>query len=138
MRFTFEDKDYVLEFSYDKKRVQKHTGGIVESRYPYTTASILIVDETNRNMDEWEVFQKADAGVLRGDKFDKETGRMVALRNLMPLVPEGMKPLVWDAYHSRPDKKIKTVAQAKKIIKGLRKLLLENMTKNALDQKGDD
>lgn len=120
MRFSFEGKEYVLEFSYDRKRVQTHSGSVIVSRDPYTTASILVVDPTNKNMDEWEVYKKAEAGVLKGDRFDKEMGRMYALRKLMPKVPKGMRALIWGAYHSRPEKRVKSAAQLRKLNTRLR------------------
>ena len=139
MRFIFNGIAYVLEFSYGKRRVHTYVGKIVESRYPYTTASILVMDDTNKNTDEWEVYQKAEVGVLKGDKFDKVQGRLLALKKLMLKVPKEMRPMIWEVYHNRPDKKMTSVSQLKKANTQLRKelaLVREQYTNLLRDSNG--
>jgi len=116
MRFQFGGKEYLVEFSRDFKRV-KTVGSdeLVESRWPWTTVSIVEVDPEEKDPNFWKVLAKAETSCLPEDRFEIATGRLTALRKLtgfkrtakgdvsnFPEIPKEMRRLIWSAYMNRP------------------------------------
>lgn len=126
--FDYEDKTYQLDFSRRHKRIKlrdrymENVFYTKHSMYPYTTAYILI-HEQGLGTKFAEIVFKAVVGCLYAthnkamrDRYDPETGRLQALKKLTPMLPKGMRSLVWDAYKRRnapsPKKETTDVVQA--------------------------
>lgn len=110
MRFQFEGKTYSIEFQRDysthrsvSTSPEATTTTFVKDTFPYTIARIMLHTTTVDGKEKLEVWRTAKVGCWHQEKkFSLETGRLRALRNITRTIPKPMKPLMWDAYHSRP------------------------------------
>src|SRR5688572_29785262 len=105
MRFTFDGKNYYIEFQRKYREYPRHdyeTGldFSVKSKYPYTTVTIFETDPAHP-LDK-KVFRTATTGCYHKDNFSIEKGRCRALRLATITTPKAMKPVLWKAYHERP------------------------------------
>lgn len=104
MRFQYDGRTYAIEFQRAKRKVApvallNSPEPTVPSTKPYTTVRIVELDSDGQQV---SVFRQATVGCFAKDQFSKEGGRIAALRALTPVLPEPMRPVVWDAYTDRP------------------------------------
>lgn len=107
MRFDHDGKTYALDFQRDYKliRLGEINGEVLTapSRYPYTTARVLEVDQA-LPVYEWPVYRTATVGCWHKEPvFRLERGRLHALRLLSRTLNREMKVKVWDTYMGRHD-----------------------------------
>ena len=110
MRFDFEGKTFAIDFERQRPRVhlpypiQRSQGNVVrvcqEARYPSTTVNILEVRQ-DLPAREWSIYRTATVGCWHRDHFNRERGRLNALKLVTRTIPDGMKPRLWNAYLSR-------------------------------------
>ena len=106
MRFMYDNQEHEILFNREHKIVtvidrEKNEKRDEISKFPTTTVMLLKV-EVGKKAREWEVPYQAEASCFKGDKFTVEAGRIWALKKLTPLLPEDMRPVVWNAYLNRP------------------------------------
>ena len=106
MRFMYDNQEWEILFNRDHKIVEvidreKNEKRQEISKFP-TTKVMLLKVEPGKKAREWEVPFKAEASCFKGDKFTVEAGRIWALKKLSPMLPEDMRPVVWNAYLNRP------------------------------------
>lgn len=104
MRFSFEDKQYIIEFKrayreYPHTDLESGLQLMRKSAHPYTTVTVFEVNQETP-LDK-KVFRTATVGCHPGDKFSLEKGRCRALRLATITLPLQMKPILWAAYHNR-------------------------------------
>lgn len=106
MRFTFDGKDYTIEFQRSfRERVKTNLAGddvVTKSTKPYTTVTLLEADLGRPQAKT--TYRTATVGCWHKDKFSLETGRVRALRSMTRTLPKAMKPVLWKAYHDRVKK----------------------------------
>lgn len=109
-RFTFDGREYELNFTRDYPKIDKFMGNepitgepIFErgfSTKPYTTVRILEVDGSVPRA-KWLTYRMATAGCWHRDNHHKERGRVHALHLVMKTIPRGMWGPIWDTYNRR-------------------------------------
>jgi hypothetical protein len=103
MRFTYNDKTYVLEFS-RKHRERADGQSLVTtvrpmSTHPYTTVKVIEVDP--RNPAHRYLYREATVGCWHKEVFTLERGRIHALRAVGKNMPADFKAAMWKAYTDR-------------------------------------
>jgi len=114
MRFTFEDKNYAIEFA---REFKVPAGSIARIPRPYTTAKVLeVVEEVKGKPTTTRVVREYTVGYNHNDRFSYETGRKIALAYALydaptkgggesvmgPGLTKAFREAVWHAYHGRP------------------------------------
>jgi hypothetical protein len=108
MRFTFEGREYVLEFSraYKQVKVVKQKKELtVRSEYPYTTATLYQVNEAAPHQRSFVTF--ATVGCAPFEQFSHAAGRLLALQDLSIKLRKLLKyskefnTALWQAYTNR-------------------------------------
>lgn len=103
MRFTFNGSEYSISFNRKHKEVLRYTGEVVQSTFPYTFVTIEKVtrSEDGKIIISRDVVREASVGVLNGDSFTYEKGRLAALRSVSRTLDYDFKKAVWKAYMTR-------------------------------------
>ena len=100
MKFQFAGTTYFLEFQRDHKKVKLHRQGKSEeirSKYPYTTARLLVAKEGEKP----GLIDEAVVGCSPTDPYSNESGRVMALRALTKPFSKELRRAVWQAYQLR-------------------------------------
>lgn len=114
LSYEYNGTTYVIEFTREKRRVTlpnpidrkiKHS---CQSTYPFTTVTISTVSPEGV-LRSYPTFATATVGCHHRDKYVVDLGRKAALKRVMPLVPKGMRPVIWETYLNRGKKSVDTV-----------------------------
>jgi hypothetical protein len=103
MKFEHDGKTYFLEFQRQKKVISINRKGTKieeESRYPFTTAKLLVVTESPLPTKLYE----HTVGCCPTDEYSNEKGRIEALRGVSQQIPKenkGLRKAMWGAYTGR-------------------------------------
>lgn len=105
MRFTIDGRTYAIEFQreyHERIRWNKGTKTNVYSKYPYTTANIREVQDGVKN-EEWPIHRTYTVGCNYRDRFDREAGRIAALRMICMgnSLTKAFKAAIWATYLGR-------------------------------------
>ena len=121
MRFEFGGRTYLLEFQREHKDVHSiHNGEMttVKSKYPYTTATLFLVEEAPKDgkFRKTSEVLKATVGCLHTDKYSNSAGRLFALRALTSKLrrtkwDKEFRAALWQAYVNRGKKPVAQEAQ---------------------------
>ena len=102
MRFEHDGHSFRIRFRHE------HPDGFIfagDTRHGKVRALTSCFIE-GQEMDRWAAVAQGEARCSLDDRFQKETGRKLALQRAVAHFPQVLRGTIWDAYLSRKERRI--------------------------------